>query len=218
MRKSKGITLIALIVTIVVLLILAGITINTVIGDKGLISRANDAKVQMEIANEKEIVARAQMLTVIRSKGTEISYDVFEPALQEEAGGNNVEASDAGDTIDVFFPDTNRYYEVDKNGNITGPNEVVNDENAGDITKGGKCDGSEEKPYEISCIEDLVAFSNIVNGIGIKLNNGQAVTIAKNDTFQNKYVILTRNLNFKSKYSYEDSTRTDFGDINRKRY
>jgi len=135
MRKSRGITLIVLVVTIVVLLILAGITINTVVGDKGLISRASDAKVQMEIANEKEIVARAEMLTVIRKKDTEISYEVFEPALQEEAGGNNVEASDAGDVIDVLFPDTNRYYEVDKNGNITGPNEVVNDENAGDITK-----------------------------------------------------------------------------------
>lgn len=135
MRKSRGITLIVLVVTIVVLLILAGITINTVVGDKGLISRASDAKVQMEIANEKEIVARAESLTVIRTKNTEISYEIFEPALQEEAGGNNVEASDAGDVIDVLFPDTNRYYEVDKNGNITGPNEVVNDENAGDITK-----------------------------------------------------------------------------------
>lgn len=54
MRKSRGITLIVLVVTIVVLLILAGITINTVVGDKGLISRASDAKVQMEIANEKK--------------------------------------------------------------------------------------------------------------------------------------------------------------------
>ena len=33
MRKSRGITLIVLVVTIVVLLILAGITINTVVGD-----------------------------------------------------------------------------------------------------------------------------------------------------------------------------------------
>lgn len=166
MRKSRGITLIVLVVTIVVLLILAGITINTVVGDKGLTSRASDAKVQMEIANEKEIVARAESLTVIRTKDTEISYEIFEPALQEEAGGNNVEASDAGDVIDVLFPDTNRYYEVDKNGNITGPNEVVNDENAGDITKGGRCDGSEEKPYEICCIEDLVMLANRTNGKG----------------------------------------------------
>lgn len=134
--------------------------------------------------------------------------------LQIEAGGNNIEASDAGDVIDVLFPDTNRYYEVDKNGKITGPNEVVNDENAGDITKGGRCDGSEEKPYEISCIEDLVAFSNLVNGSGIKLKNGQKIEITKADSFGEKYVILTRSLNFKSKYSYKDSKRVEFGDIN----
>lgn len=201
--------------TIVMLLILAGITINTVVGDKGLISRA-DAKVQMEIANEKEIVARAQMLTVIRSKDTEISYEIFEPALQEEAGGNNVEASDAGDIIDVLFPDTNRYYEVDKNGNITGPNEVVNDENAGDITKGGRCDGSQEKPYEISYIEDFVVLANIVNCEGVRIESGKVINVTKDDkkNIEGKNFVLTRNLNFKSKYSYADSTRTDFGNIN----
>lgn len=44
--------------------------------------------------------------------------------------------------------------------------------------------------------------------------NGQAVTITTNENFDNKNIILTRSLNFKSKYSYADSTRTDFGDIN----
>lgn len=197
MRKSRGITLIVLVVTIVVLLILAGITINTVVGDKGLISIASDAKVQIEIANEKEIVARAESLTVIRTKDTEISYEIFEPALQEEAGGNNVEASDAGDVIDVLFPDTNRYYEVDKNGNITGPNEVVNDENAGDITKGGRCDGSEEKPYEICCIEDLVMLANRTNGKGNYIDEKGELKDATvvNNHFLNHSSILSLVLN-----------------------
>lgn len=44
--------------------------------------------------------------------------------------------------------------------------------------------------------------------------NGQAVTITTNENFDNKNIILTRSLNFKSKYSYADSTRTDFGDLN----
>ena len=42
-QNNKGITLIALVVTIVVLLILAGITITAVIGDNGLINRAKTA-------------------------------------------------------------------------------------------------------------------------------------------------------------------------------
>ena len=43
-KKSTGITLIALVVTIVVLLILAGISINTILGDNGIISRSKEAK------------------------------------------------------------------------------------------------------------------------------------------------------------------------------
>ena len=40
MKKTKGITLIALIVTIVIMLILAGVTINMLLGEDGIISTA----------------------------------------------------------------------------------------------------------------------------------------------------------------------------------
>ena len=54
MRKQKGITLIALVVTIVVLLILAGVSIAMLRGDNGIITQAQKAKKQTEIANENE--------------------------------------------------------------------------------------------------------------------------------------------------------------------
>ena len=44
LRKNNGITLIALVITIVILLILAGITIASLTGDNGLFSRAQQAK------------------------------------------------------------------------------------------------------------------------------------------------------------------------------
>lgn len=44
LRKEKGITLVALVVTIVVLLILAGISLNLVLGQNGIITRAQQAK------------------------------------------------------------------------------------------------------------------------------------------------------------------------------
>lgn len=47
-KKKDGITLIALVVTIVVLLILAGVTINLVIGDNGLITKAQEARATYE--------------------------------------------------------------------------------------------------------------------------------------------------------------------------
>lgn len=43
-KFNSGITLIALVVTIVVLLILAGVSISTLTGDNGIITRANQAK------------------------------------------------------------------------------------------------------------------------------------------------------------------------------
>ena len=214
MKEKKAITLIALIVTIAVILILAGITVGMVTSDNGVLKETKNAKTLAEIDNEKSIVERAKMLTMMRSKNGSITYEVFEPALKEEAGKIPTEVSDAMGTIEVLFTDSNRYYEIDEDGNVSEPQEVVKDENAGDITKGGRCDGSKEKPYEISCIEDLVAFSNMTNGTGIKFENGELVKLTKVNQFEGKYVTLIKNLNFKSKYSYDDSTRTDFGDLN----
>lgn len=54
LRKSNGITLIALVVTIVVLLILAGVSINLVIGNNGIITKAGDAKTEYEQAAQDE--------------------------------------------------------------------------------------------------------------------------------------------------------------------
>ena len=45
-RKNKGITLIALIIAIVVLLILAGVSINAIVGDNGVINNAMDASIE----------------------------------------------------------------------------------------------------------------------------------------------------------------------------
>ena len=51
---ERGITLIALVVTIIVLLILAGISIRLAISNNGIIERAKDAKINTVKADEKE--------------------------------------------------------------------------------------------------------------------------------------------------------------------
>ncbi len=213
-KNAKGITLLALAVTIVVLLILTSIGIKLALGNNGIIGEAKNAKELAEIDEEKGIVKRATTVSLIKSKGSKVEQDTLEKALDDETGEGKTEVSNAGDVLEIMFINSNRYYEVDKDGNVSEPQEVVKDECAGDITKGGRCDGSEEKPYEISCIEDLVVLSNMTNGTGIKFESGELVKLTKVDQFEGKYVILTKNLNFKSKYSYDDSTRTDFGDLN----
>ena len=55
MKKNKGITLVALVVTIVVLLILAGVSINLVLGDNGIVKKAQDAKTKSAEASENDL-------------------------------------------------------------------------------------------------------------------------------------------------------------------
>ena len=55
MKKNKGITLVALVVTIVVLLILAGVSINLVLGNNGIIARAKSAETKSAEASQNDL-------------------------------------------------------------------------------------------------------------------------------------------------------------------
>ena len=54
MKRERGITLIALVITIIVLLILAAVSIATLTGENGILSKANDSKMKSVEETEKE--------------------------------------------------------------------------------------------------------------------------------------------------------------------
>ena len=54
-KTEKGITLVALVVTIVVLLILAGVSINLVLGNNGIIAKAKDAETKSAEASQNDL-------------------------------------------------------------------------------------------------------------------------------------------------------------------
>ena len=60
-KEVRGITIISLVVTIVVLLILAGISINAVIGDNGIIKKAQNSAELTKESEAKEIINRTVM-------------------------------------------------------------------------------------------------------------------------------------------------------------
>ena len=60
-KNRKGITLIALVITIIVLLILAGVTIATLTGDNGILIRAKETKDKTELTTEKEAIVLSFM-------------------------------------------------------------------------------------------------------------------------------------------------------------
>ena len=98
MKNNKGITLVALVVTIVVLLILAGVSINLVLGDNGIIAKAQEAKTKQAEASENDL------------KGMNGLVSEMEGALAGNGGaggsgtGTKVPAEATAETA-PYFPD-----------------------------------------------------------------------------------------------------------------
>ena len=68
-RLEKGITLIALVITIIVLLILAGVTISMLTGDNGILKQATSAKDTTDKSEFEEQVKLAVMASKVNDKG-----------------------------------------------------------------------------------------------------------------------------------------------------
>ena len=92
LKNKKGITLVALVVTIVVLLILAGVSINLVLGNNGIILKAQEAKTKSAEASENDL------------KGMNSLIDQMESALNGEGSDKKVPAEATTETA-PYFPD-----------------------------------------------------------------------------------------------------------------
>ena len=126
-KKEKAITLIALVITIIVLLILAGVSIATLTGENGILTRANDAKTETEIAEEKEKVELSALASLAEDLGGEIDINKLRTELGKyfEDGKYDVQEGISEDGIEGYIvtitenDQNGRKYFVDKNGNIT---------------------------------------------------------------------------------------------------
>ena len=97
-RKTRGITLIALVVTIVVLLILAGITISLVFGSNGVIKKAQEANENTKIAQVREQLELAKGPEYIEGNGKYNPDSYFERIETEGIIGNkDTDVIDNGD-------------------------------------------------------------------------------------------------------------------------
>ena len=134
-NKQEGITLIALIVTIIVLIVLAGVSISMVVGDNGIITQAQRAKEETDLSIRKESSTLTDYEDLMEGKFVEIKQT----------------------------QDTNP-------GNMEGS-------------------GTQNNPYIINSIEDLVSFANLVK---------------EGNTFINQYVQLGISLDFYEDKSYVD--------------
>ena len=118
LKRNKGITLIALVVTIIVLLILAGISINALTGQNGLLNRAVESKEAIGIAQTEEAIKVAVMDAATQGLGT-ITDTNLKTALNNNVGAGKYEITGDetnGWTVTVDGKD----YKISSTGNMEG--------------------------------------------------------------------------------------------------
>ena len=96
-RNKKGITLIALIITVVIMLILAGVAISSIISDNGLFAKIGKAKEEYEIASEREMLE----LTLFSS-----TLDLSEYNIGKKLYDRTIENSNKWDVVYDYEKDT----------------------------------------------------------------------------------------------------------------
>ena len=158
-KKNNGITLIALVITIIVLLILAGVTIATLTGENGILTRASEASEQTEIAEEKEAIGVAYAGVLADNNGIGVSSSELQDELRNN--GYNATVTDNGDgTFTVTF-ESGREYTINADGSIEGGNGE-----SGDGTETGSLPSNEySKPYLPGDEFSQVPGTNLENGL-----------------------------------------------------
>ena len=123
-RQVKGITLIALVVTIIVLLILAGVAINLTVGDNGLFRRAQNATDTWQDASEREAIELAVAGMQIGSmQETGMTKTELENSLKEQFGDEaSVEDNEDGSFLVTIGE--NQYY-VGEDGEIIDSSNMI---------------------------------------------------------------------------------------------
>ena len=156
--NQKGITLIALVVTIVVLLILAGVSINALFGNNGIISRAKDAKNVTNLSSLKdEIGIVIQSRNINKMAGLPVGS--FKEELENGISGNKtVEAiGNIGDTCYVTREEAT--VTVYDNGDI-----IDGKADIWDGTNKNKPTADKSKNWHIYTPEEMKYFEEFVNG------------------------------------------------------
>ena len=115
--RNKGITLIALVITIIILLILASVTIATLTGENGLITKAMEAREKTEIGAIEEQLRLAQMSAKLKTQGGDITIEDLIEELEKQ--GVDFEREENG----TLIIEGKYIYEVEeKDGEVTWEN------------------------------------------------------------------------------------------------
>ena len=173
-KNEKGITLIALVVTIVVLLILAGITINLLFSNGGIFDIANQAKIEHEIGALKDRINNVIAdWSIERAVYTTVTVDdLWDKMVEADIIDNpeeDIEGPEKGHYTKVNLTPKKhlREFRVDSLENVK-----VGDELKADIFAAGD-------KLDIQGTSKGKGFQGVVKRWGIRIQYGKAVRAGK---------------------------------------
>ena len=217
--KEKGITLIALVVTIVVLLILAGVSLNAIFSENGIIKRAQDAQNKMDQATQNDLDAINELNNWIDGK-TNGTTGENTTGGNTTGGNDNLSTTTKISTLVGTVVDKNTKAEDAYGNKITIPKGFK-------VLAHGTEDGSASYTYSgdnIPAVQDGIVIENGTDGnqfvwipVGtIKNKNGSTNTItlgrysdftAKNGVYTPEQVASVENC------TQEVTINTDFKEL-----
>ena len=194
--SNAAITLIALIITIIVLLILAGVTLNMVMGDSGIFSKANNAKNKTEVAQYEEELRMCilELQTDTATNGTTFNMETIKNKLVEKV-------KELENTDDIEFPTEET--ETKLEGTYKGYEFYVDDKYAAHI--GDKATGIR---LTTSLNPSGWTNQNVTATITIKSNNGLKKIVPQGESEitlngEKEYIITKSDIAENTTFTYE---------------
>ena len=112
-REERGITLIALVITIIVLLILAGISVTMLTGENSILKQAVKAREQTKIAQEKENIELAYISAAMKKLGDNVTGEDLQNELNSSVGLSKTKVTQKStNRLNVKFKDSKNIYSV----------------------------------------------------------------------------------------------------------
>jgi len=189
-KEIAGITLIALVITIIVLLILAGISVMMLTGENSILKQAGKAKDSTEISQEIENIKLAYNSAVIDKIGQSYASNITTQEFERTIKAYYPDAliSSEGSKIIVTFSNGHKYT-IYKNGKV---NKYTEPPYAKDILTVAVSGNSVTSPYYVNypsakgTIKCRVLYNDSTYGLQIvSVNPVTKVTLGKNDSNPN---------------------------------
>ena len=146
-KERRGVTLIALVITIIVLLILAGVTIAMLTGDNGIISKAMQAKNKTEEARKTEEAGLKKIENYINGKSAEAGVVIQDlKSIKSDGTEGEVIGEKVSDGAEGVVPVPNGFYYVGgtvKSGAVISDNLADKDKYKGQEVVGTDLSGNQ---------------------------------------------------------------------------